>query len=961
MSGCRQVSFPPFTLDISNQRLQYGSEKILLRPKSLAVLAYLVEHPHRLVSREELMDAVWPGAKVVDAALRVSIQEIRKALGGCATHPKFIETVGKKGYRFIAPVSLQIADPTGVDFATFVGRESELELLRHHFAAAQSGKRQMVFVTGEAGIGKTTLVEAFANGLPQNHGIIIAQGQCIEQYGSGEAYLPILDALEQISGDSRKEQALDLLRRYAPSWLVNLPGVIDAAERAEIERSSFGITREQRFREIAAFLEAIAQEQSLLLVLEDLHWLDPSSLALISFLAERQEPAQLMLIGTSRENEVADLSQPLQPLKEDHELCGLCSYIPLKFLSCGAVGEYLAARFATPLVSDQLSAVIYARSEGNPLFMVNITDDLLAAEAIARRNGMVALDQQGANPVALATLRELIERHFERLAPADRELLETASVDGMTFSAPAVAAALETRLEEVERRCRQLCQRAQFLQAGGTTQWPDGTTSSEYGFIHELYQNAIYERIDNARKIRLHRSIGERLEAGYQDLTQEIAAMLAAHFERAGAEDRAVKYLLEAAQKSLSVCAYSETIEHANKALHLLGRAKPRDTGNELALSFQLLLGLAYAGAKGFSAAEARDAFSKADTLSPVVKNNMLAFRSLFGLWIFHTVHNDLPLARQIVRRMIDVARRSRSIDLQTITTMSAGITAFYMGDFAAARTELERGSALGCSQDTAAATAICGWNPLLSISTYKGQALLFLGYPDRAAEEIETAISLSRANGTPYDQALSFGLTATYFTYALDPQKSLEFCEKTLSIANGRGFSHWAALATILKGSALCELGDIEAGIKLIHDGIAQWKATGAKRAKPVFYGFEARSWLIAKNPARARAALEVGLALSHDTQDCYYDAELWRLYGEACADWTTQEKYFQSAITLARRQKAKLLELRAMTSLCRLWQRQGHTKQAQRSLTKLYARFNEAFDAPDLKSARAFLKELN
>src|ERR1051325_3476891 len=289
MSDGKQVFFPPFTLDISNQLLKRGSEKIFLRPKSFAVLAHLAEHPDRLISREELMAAAWPKAKVVDAALRVSIQEIRKALGDGSNEPRFIETVGKKGYRFVAPVSLRLPEVGGESFLPFVGRDAELNRLQHHLKLADSGKRQLVFLTGEPGIGKTTLVEAFTNGLSTNDGSLAAHGQCIEQYGAGEAYLPVLDALEQICR-SRREQAIDLLRRYAPSWLVNMPGEIEAAELAELERASFGIMPERRLREIATFFETIAQDRTLLLVLEDLHWLDPSSLALISFLARRSEP-----------------------------------------------------------------------------------------------------------------------------------------------------------------------------------------------------------------------------------------------------------------------------------------------------------------------------------------------------------------------------------------------------------------------------------------------------------------------------------------------------------------------------------------------------------------------------------------------------------------------------------------------------------------------------------------------
>jgi DNA-binding winged helix-turn-helix (wHTH) protein len=197
----RQISFSPFTLDLSRESLLLGPQPIPRRPKSFVVLRHLVENAHRLVAKEELIRAVWPKTRVIDAALKVSIGEIRKVLGDSASEPKFIETVGKKGYRFIAPVNLRLPEAGRDSFLPFVGRSLELDRLRHHLEIASSGKRQVVFVTGEPGIGKTTLVEAFTSSLPINDGIIAAHGQCIEQYGAGEAYMPMLDALERLCND----------------------------------------------------------------------------------------------------------------------------------------------------------------------------------------------------------------------------------------------------------------------------------------------------------------------------------------------------------------------------------------------------------------------------------------------------------------------------------------------------------------------------------------------------------------------------------------------------------------------------------------------------------------------------------------------------------------------------------------------------------------------------------------
>ena len=593
MTGERQIFFPPFTLDTTNERLLRGSETLPLRPKSLAILRYLLERPQQLVTKEELMRALWPQATVLDSTLKVSIGEIRKALGDRATQSKFIETVGTKGYRFIAPISLRLSgNAAGDSFSPVVGRRSELERLRSHLELANQGKRQLVFVTGEPGVGKTTLVEIFAKNLATNDATITARGQCIEQYGAGEAYMPIIDAVERMCQGSNGDSRVSLLRRYAPSWLVNLHDLVSAEERSELRRRTIGITPERRLREIAAFLETLAKEQTVILALEDLHWLDPSSMGLISFIARRREPARLMLIGTYSEGEVERTDHPLKKLKAELELHHYCHHIALTRLTPNAVHEYLTARFETPRISDRLSSIIYSRSEGNPLFMVNITDYLTNFDSIVRRNNSIEPGTAIDELVTPNTIHQLIERRLDTLPAADQELLKSAGVAGMNFSTAAVAAGLDASIEEIEIRCDRLAQQEQFLQREGTTRWPDGTVGARYGFAHALYQNVIYQSVLASRRARLHQSIGERLEVGYRGNTEEVAAELALHFEHAGDYHRAVQYLLQAAQEAVRRSGYQEAINCATTGSSLLSHLEPSSQKAKWQLSLDRLLGV---------------------------------------------------------------------------------------------------------------------------------------------------------------------------------------------------------------------------------------------------------------------------------------------------------------------------------------------------------------------------------
>jgi predicted ATPase/energy-coupling factor transporter ATP-binding protein EcfA2 len=915
------------------------------------------------------MSAAWPKAKVVDAVLRISIQEIRRALGDGSAEPKFIDTVGKKGYRFIAPVSLKIPEPGKESYVPFVGRSSELDRLRHHLEMASSGKRQMVFVTGEPGIGKTTLVEAFTSSLPINDGIIAAHGQCIEQYGAGEAYMPMLDALERLCSGPGRGKALDLMRRYAPSWLVDMPGIVDGAELAELERLSFGITPERRLREIATFLETIAQDQTFLLILEDLHWIDPSSLMLISFLARRREAARLMLIGTYREVEVESRNHSLKKVKEDLELHQLCSHLPLTLLSRSAVGEYLAARFETPLVSNKVSAAVYRRSEGNPLFMVNVTDYLLGMEAITQQNGSVELDYQIDNQATPATIRQLIDRQFERLARADQELLEIASVGGMSFSAAVVAAALERPVEEVERECSRMAECAQFLQHGGTIRWPDGMVSSEYNFIHALYQNVIYERIGGARKTRLHRLIGERVEAGHKNATEDIAAELAIHFRLGGDYKRAVEYLLQAAAKALHRSAYPETIDYCETALSLNRSGNNDVQSDEIEMRLHFLLGVALTSYKGYTATDARESYSKAQAISQHIGNKIVLFQTLTGLWSFHLLRGDVRNALKLAERMLRLARSTRNADFMLEALMTMGVALFFRGHLQSSQRHIQSAISYYDVQRPGISTSVFGFGVGVILRCYNARVLWFLGFSDRAEQEITKAIELAQELKSPSTSALCDGELALNYSYSNEPVKALQLARSSFNVSNEYGFQHWAMLAMSLKGYALCRQGQEKEGLSDLATGIARWKATGTELALPTWLAFKAEASLITGNFREGRACINEAITISARNQDSYYDSEFYRLKGELLLktsrrnDQSNQiqesESCFSRAIQIARRQKAKSLELRATVSLCKLWQQQGKEKKTRRALEKIYSWFSEGFDTPDLKTAKRLLDE--
>ena len=503
--------FHAFRLDLVNAQLWRGQELIALRPKPFALLRYLAEHPGRLVTKDELTAAVWPGTYVGESSLKGYIRDLRDVLGDDPEAPQFIETVARRGYRWIAavqsaelgvqsPNSQPVPNPQPLTL-NLVGRERELAQLQQWFEKALRGERQVVFVTGEPGIGKTTSVDAFLARLAATDTLWIERGQCVEQYGPGEAYLPVLEALGRSCRRPGGERSVEILRQYTPTWLVQMPALIPDTEFEVLQRKVQGVTRERMLREMAEALEVMTAKQCSVVVLEDLQWSDHSTLDLLSYMAQRREEACLLMIGTYRPTEVILSGHPLKALKQDLQGRRLCEEAALGSLSHAAVSQYLTVRFPHHQFPGELSQFIYRSTEGNPLFMVNIAEYLEAQGLVREVEGQWRLeaDLKAVNLEVPESLRQMLERQIERLTSEEQRMLEVASVAGAEFSGAAVAAGLGETVERIEGWCEDLVRRGQFLRAHGTEVLSDGAVTGRYGFLHALYQNALSQAVSSAR------------------------------------------------------------------------------------------------------------------------------------------------------------------------------------------------------------------------------------------------------------------------------------------------------------------------------------------------------------------------------------------------------------------------------------------------------------------------------
>lgn len=574
----------PVRIDQANACLWRGGHAVALTPKAFSVLRYLSEHPARLVTKQELLEAVWPGRYVTDAVLKVCIREIRKALNDRPHNPHFIETRHRRGYRLIADLS-GAADaapaPSMRDAAPrpdrLVGRDKTLTHLLSSLDWALAGQRQVVFISGEAGIGKTALAKAFVDQTLGKGELLVGRGQCIEQYSAGEAYFPWLQALNEICRGRIGETLIPLLGRYAPSWLAQMPWINDALNQEAVGQETLNPTRARMLREMAELLEAFTAETPLLLVLEDLHWSDHSTLDLVSMLARRRDVARLMLLITYRPVEVILADHPLKAVKQDLEVHGCCKELPLDYLDQSQVNAYLENRFPRHGFPPEFAAFIHRRTEGNPLFMVNVVDYLVARSAIVageegfRLHGRI----EDLEPGVPESLRQMIDRQVEGHSAEEQRVLEAASVAGQEFTTAALAAILELGETETETYLTRLTSRAQFIRDCGLDEWPDGTVSERYAFVHALYQNVLYQRQTAARRAQFHERIGKRLERAYGMRTGEIAAELALHFEQARDYHRVIAYLRQAASNATSRYIHREAEAYLTRALQLTGRLSP--------------------------------------------------------------------------------------------------------------------------------------------------------------------------------------------------------------------------------------------------------------------------------------------------------------------------------------------------------------------------------------------------
>jgi DNA-binding winged helix-turn-helix (wHTH) protein/predicted ATPase len=983
VANAKRINFDPFCLDLANECLWEGTQAIKLRPKTFAVLDYLLGRPGQLVTKEEILNAVWPGIFVGEGVLKVAIRQIREALADDPKSPRFIETAHRRGYRFIGHITDSGPRPADGHEITrkktvldsprrsvegaqgVVGRDRALSQMKGWLERMLAGERQIVFVTGEAGIGKTAVADTFVQSIPSDRGIRIGRGQCLEQYGTSEAYLPFLEAIGRLCREQK--QVIDVLRAHAPMWLLQMPSLLSVSDRDVLSRELSGATRERMLREMAEALDALAADRPLVLILEDLHWSDYSTLDLISFVARQRHPARLMLIGTYRTVELIVSGHPLKGVKQELLAKQQCQELPLEYLGEDAVTAYLSIRFPTNQFPAKLAQLIHERTEGNPLFMVNLVDYLVTEGLIGEYDTgwklAVAIDKVSVG--VPDSIKQMIDKQVDHLDPEEQRILEAASVAGAEFSTFALAAELGRDQASVETWCDQLARRRQFIQDCGVRLLPNGETISRYGFIHALYQNVLYERVPAARRVQLHRRLGDQAEAFYGDRAGEIAAELAMHFERGRDYERATKYLQQAAVLAQRLYANEDAINLLSRGLALLEHLPPGAKRDAQELNLQLALAPLYRVTKGWTSPEVERVLDRATELCDKVGDDAQRAQVFYGLQSLYVVQARLERVQLVSDELHRIYQRMHATTRPMEAEMMLIGSRLHLGRIADANDEFQQMLAANDPSQLQRIVEEQGWNYALHGRAWQAHALWLLGYPQSALVRALEAVQLAHDLGQPFNQAVAATYLAMLQQLCADEATARASSREALALTTEYKVPYYRAWSAILVSYALaCEQPGPPA-IAELRESIVAFKATGARLRLPCYLGLLAQLCGRAGRADDGLDAVDEGMAASRAHNERWWDAELHHVRGglllAAGSDPREAEAAYDRAIQIARAQQARALELRAATSLAQLWHKQRRTDDARNLLQSVYSWFKEGFDTMDLRKAKALLDELS
>ena len=853
-----------------------------------------------------------------------------------------------------------------------VGRELEKAALREEFAGALSGRAAMVCVSGEPGIGKTTLVEDYLSELARGPAHLVARGRCSERLAGAEAYLPILDAIEDLLKDDPGNVIEAAFDRHAPSWRRQV-APFDTGPGAAAPPAS----QERLKRELAAFLAEITEHSPLVLFVEDLHWADASTVDLLAYVLTRLSDHRLFTIITYRPSELQLSSHPFLALKLDLQTKGIARELPLAFLTENEVRALLALRFPGSAFPPDLAHLVHARTEGNPLFVADVAEYLKVKDVIREVDGKWTLagslpDLERDLP---ESMRSMVQRKIGQLSETDNQLLVAASVQGYEFDSAVVAAALELEPADVEERLVELERVYTFVQRRDEHEFPDGALTTRYRFVHVLYQNVLYSSLSVSRRVQLSKSVAETLLKFQKGAPGPFAAELGFLFESARDADRASHFFALAARGAAKVFANQEAAVLARRGLTLLAKVEESPERQRRELTLQSVLGTSLAATQGYAAGDVLTAMARARVIAEELGQQPELAPVIWGLFAYYLVSGDLPEARSVCDQFIRFAQSTNDPMLLVGAHCAMGICSYYLGEVEKAAENCALADKYYETEKRAMYHAVYRMDPGVFIHSEHARTLFILGHADKALKERDRAVQLGKESPDPRSYALPLLFAGVLHQLRREPEKTLEYTSQAIAICDEHGIAQERVWALAVHGWALVHSGKQEEGLKEIEASLAIQRSRHAELNLTYAMRMLADSMNTAGRYVHARDTAREGLKISERHGEVASKIELYRIMGESAAALArtgeteaathtrsgsslSPEACFRAAVELAHKQTAKLLELRATVSLAREMHGRGLTVEARDMVQRIRDQLVEGSDTPDVLDAENFLR---
>ena len=848
-----------------------------------------------------------------------------------------------------------------------VGRETEIEALRHEFDRTVRGRGRVVVVCGEAGMGKTTLLDAFVQELQgSGEAVRVGRGRCSERLAGSEAYLPVLEVLDSLQRNEQLGSLSRLIRALAPSWYAQImPPTQNDSSAARLAAETTGGSQERLKREIAALLDEVGRIQPVVLCFDDIHWADPSTLDLIAYLARRLDSTRVLIIATCRPSALAQGRHPFLSIKLDLISRGLCREIVPSSLDVPAIERYVALQFPEHAFPPGFARVIHHRTEGNPLFMADVLRDLKRRQILRQQDGrwVVHGRLEELESELPQSVLSLIQRKLEGLDDGDRKLLSAASVQGPDFDSAIVARALQLPEHEVEDRLDRLEREHALVRFVDEHECADRSLTLRYRFAHHLYYNSIHDSLRVTRRVALSKVIADALIARLGGNPCDCAADIAVILEGAREYVRAAEYWNIAAQTAARLYAHDETARLARRGLALL--EKERDTPERAAaeLDLQMTYGLAIKTGQGYAVQGVGAAYARARELSRQVEDPARVIPVLIGLSAHHIVSGEIRSSHEIALEMRTLFERLGDPHLQMIGEWSLGAALFHLGELQSAHEHLGRGLELYDPAFHGPRVWQTGIEPGIFCRCEYSRTLTLIGHPDQGLACAQQAVAQARALDHP--QPLAFALLFEIFAHLArrSPRDVQRTYEQLAVVCHAHGIAQEVQWAAPLCGRAFIELGDSQRGLRVIEEGIAAHTITRSALLRPYYFVMFAGALLRSGHFDRAQRALDQAAQVATETSQHAYDAEHARLQAElhsARGVPDAAERSYQEALTISRRQGARWLELRASRGYAHFLVGQKRIAEARDLLAPMIESITEGRDTLDYLYAEGLMKTL-